>query len=82
MWLKLLNGAVPVVATGTFGGPIEKQADFIKKVYDTGASAVIAITSLLADADEPDTVFNDRVFELFDQTEKYSFGFLRMPGAL
>jgi 4-hydroxy-tetrahydrodipicolinate synthase len=77
--VETVDGAVPVVATGTFGGPIEKQADFIKRVYDAGTSAVIAITSLLADADEPDTVFNDRVFELFDQTEKIPLGFYECP---
>jgi 4-hydroxy-tetrahydrodipicolinate synthase len=77
--VETVDGAVPVVATGTFGGPIEKQADFIKRVYDTGTSAVIAITSLLADADEPDTALNDRVFELFDQTATIPLGFYECP---
>ncbi|WP_426581175.1 dihydrodipicolinate synthase family protein [Mucilaginibacter sp. R-33] len=77
--VETVDGAVPVVATGTFGGPIEKQADFIKKVYDTGTSAVIAITSLLADADEPDAVLNDRVFELFNHTENIPLGFYECP---
>src|SRR6185503_13621357 len=63
--INVANGAVPVVATGTFGGPVNKQADFVKKVNDTGTNAVILITSLLADEQEPDTVFNDRLFELF-----------------
>ncbi|WP_413669083.1 dihydrodipicolinate synthase family protein [Mucilaginibacter sp. Mucisp86] len=77
--VETVDGAVPVVATGTFGGPIEKQADFIKRVYDTGTSAVIAITSLLADANEPDTALNDRVFDLFDQTENIPLGFYECP---
>jgi 4-hydroxy-tetrahydrodipicolinate synthase len=77
--VETVDGAVPVVATGTFGGPIEKQADFIKRVYDTGTSAVIAITSLLAGADEPDTTLNDRVFELFDQTATIPLGFYECP---
>jgi len=77
--VETVDGTVPVVAAGTFGGPIEKQADFIKSVYDTGTSAVIAITGLLANADEPDTVFNDRVFELFDQTENIPLGFYECP---
>src|SRR5476651_1939310 len=33
--IKVADGNVPVVATGTFGGPISKQADFVKKVHDT-----------------------------------------------
>ncbi|WP_114938846.1 dihydrodipicolinate synthase family protein [Mucilaginibacter endophyticus] len=77
--VETVDGAVPVVATGTFGGPVEKQADFVKRVYDTGTSAVIVITSLLADANEPDAVFNDRVFDLFDQTKNIPLGFYECP---
>ncbi|WP_183559006.1 dihydrodipicolinate synthase family protein [Mucilaginibacter sp. SP1R1] len=77
--IKIVNGLVPVVATGTFGGPIVKQADFVKKVHDTGTAAVIAITSLLADEDEADEVLNDRVFDLFAQTPNIPLGFYECP---
>jgi 4-hydroxy-tetrahydrodipicolinate synthase len=77
--INVVNGAIPVVATGTFGGPITKQADFVKKVHDTGTAAVIAITSLLADENEPDAVLNDRVFELIDQTPGIPLGFYECP---
>ena len=42
--VKVVNGAVPVVAAGTFSTDILQQAEFIKKIYDTGIEAVIAIT--------------------------------------
>ena len=77
--IKVSGGAVPVVATGTFGGPISKQADFIKKVNDTGADAVILITGLLAAENESDAVFNDRVFDLFNQTGEIPLGFYECP---
>jgi 4-hydroxy-tetrahydrodipicolinate synthase len=77
--IKVANGAVPVVATGTFGGPIAAQVDFVKKVHDTGADAVIAITGLLADQNEPDVVFNDRVFELISQTPGIPLGLYECP---
>ena len=77
--IKTVNGAVPVVATGTFGGPVGQQADFVKKVHDTGTAAVIVITSLLADADEADTIFNYRVHELFDKTANIPLGFYECP---
>jgi 4-hydroxy-tetrahydrodipicolinate synthase len=77
--IKVVNGAVPVVATGTFGRPITQQADFVKKVNDTGVNAVIVITSLLADEGEPDNVFNDRVFELFNLTGNIPLGFYECP---
>lgn len=77
--VEVANGAVPVVATGTFGGPIAKQADFVKKVYDAGARAVILISGLLAEKDEADEVFNQRVMELFDLTGDIPLGFYECP---
>jgi len=77
--IKVVDGAVPVVATGTFGGPIAEQADFVKKVNDTGVKAVIVITSLLAQQNEPDTLFNDRVYELFNKTGDIPLGFYECP---
>ncbi|MBC6109221.1 dihydrodipicolinate synthase family protein [Pedobacter fastidiosus] len=77
--IKVVDGAVPVVATGTFGGAISKQADFVKEVSDQGVEAVIAITSLLADENESDDVFNDRVFDLLKQTHEIPIGFYECP---
>ena len=36
--VNVVGGEVPVIATGTFGGAIGKQADFVKKVHDTKSS--------------------------------------------
>jgi len=77
--IKVANGAVPVVATGTFEGAIDQQADFVKRVSDTGTDAVIVITGLLADEKETDEAFNDRVFRLFDKTEDIPLGFYECP---
>lgn len=77
--IKVVDGAVPVVATGTFGGGISKQADFVKEVSDAGVEAVIAITSLLADETDSDEIFNERVFDLLDQTDKIPLGFYECP---
>ncbi|WP_374163390.1 dihydrodipicolinate synthase family protein [Arcticibacter sp. MXS-1] len=77
--IKVVNGKVPVVATGTFGGEINKQADFVKRVHDTGTDAVIMISSLLAEENETDAVFNDRVFKLLDLTPGIPLGFYECP---
>lgn len=77
--IKIAGTAVPVVATGTFDGPVSKQADFIKRVRDTGADAVILITSLLAEKEEDNEVFEDRLFDLFNQTEDIPLGFYECP---
>ncbi|OCX53040.1 dihydrodipicolinate synthase family protein [Mucilaginibacter sp. PPCGB 2223] len=77
--IKVANGEVPVVATGTFEGTVDQQADFVKRVNDAGTDAVIAITGVLAAENESEKVFNDRVFELFDKTDKIPLGFYECP---
>jgi 4-hydroxy-tetrahydrodipicolinate synthase len=77
--VKTTNGSVPVVATGTFGGTISDQAQFVNRVYECGVQAVIAITGLLADSDDSDAVFNDRVFDLISQTNNVPLGFYECP---
>ena len=77
--VKIANGSVPVVATGTFGGTISDQAQFVNRVYDCGVQAVIAITGLLAASDDSDAVFNDRVFDLISQTNNVPLGFYECP---
>ncbi len=72
-------GRVPVVATGTFGGPIAQQADFVKRIYKTGIHAVIVITSLIAGEDESDAAFLDRMHQLIDQTDGIPLGFYECP---
>lgn len=77
--IKVVDGAVPVVATGTFGGAITKQADFVKRVHDTGTQAVIILNSLIAAEQESDEVFNERIFDLFKQTDNIPLGFYECP---
>ena len=50
-------GRVPVVASGTFGGAISKQAEFVKRMADTGVRAVTVIASELADMGESDDIW-------------------------
>lgn len=77
--LRVTNGAVPVVATGTFGGPIERQADFVKRMYDTGVDAVIVITNMLADETESPEVFDAAFEKLADVTQGIPLGFYECP---
>ena len=77
--LKVADGRVPVVAVGNFGKTIGKQADFVHKVYDTGVKAVIIVTSLIAEENESNEVFDERIFELLHLTEKIPLGFYECP---
>lgn len=72
-------GRVPVVATGTFGGPIEEQAEFVKRIYSTGIDAVIIITSLIAEENESDAVFLANAHKLISLTDEVPLGFYECP---
>lgn len=77
--VDVAGGAVPVVATGTFAGSLNEQADFVKQVYDAGTEAVIVITGLLAAQEESDAVFNERFHRLLDWTSGVPLGFYECP---
>jgi len=77
--VKVAKNTVPVVATGTFSTSLQQQADFIKKIYDTGTQAVIIITSMIADRHESDEIFDQRVFDLLDHTQNIPLGFYECP---
>lgn len=75
-----VNGrAVPVVAAGTFGGKIEEQADFVRRIYETGINAVIVLANMLAGEKDPDEVFNENMFRLMDLTDNIPLGFYECP---
>lgn len=77
--LNIAGESIPVVAAGTFGGSITKQADFIRRMYDTGVDAVIIITGMLAGEWETDEVFNHRLYKLLEATPGVSLGFYECP---
>lgn len=77
--VKRASGAVPVVATGTFGGTVTQQADFVRQMADTGVDAVVVITSLMAQADEPDETLLERMDALLQQTGSIPLGLYECP---
>lgn len=77
--VKAAGGAVPVFSTGTFSADGREQADFIKRIYDTGASAVIVISSILAAEDEPDALLDERMHDLLENTDEIPLGFYECP---
>jgi len=72
-------GRVPVVATGTFGGPLSDQAEFVKRIYDTGVQAVIVISGLIADESDLGEVFLKNALELISLTGNIALGFYECP---
>ncbi|WP_254412905.1 dihydrodipicolinate synthase family protein [Dyadobacter diqingensis] len=77
--VEQVAGRVPVVATGTFGGAIATQAEFVKRIYDTGVQAVIVISGLIAAEDESDEIFLKNALELIAATGDIPLGFYECP---
>jgi 4-hydroxy-tetrahydrodipicolinate synthase len=77
--VDVVAGQVPIVATGTFEGTIQQQADFTKKIYGTGIDAVILISGLLAKENDSDEVFVNNVHQLLDLTPGVPTGFYECP---
>lgn len=77
--VKEVAGVIPVFSTGTFGGPLTKQADFARRIHDTGVAAVVATTCMLAEENETDEVLLSRMHELLHLTGNIPFGFYECP---
>ncbi len=77
--VEKVNGRVPVVATGTFGEPLEDQARFVKEIYATGVESVIVITSLLAAETDDEATFRANVGKLLALTGDVPLGFYECP---
>ena len=77
--VKRVNSLVPVVATGTFGGPINQQAEFIRKIHDLGVSAVILISSQLADESDNESRLKDNLIKLMDHVNNIPLGLYECP---
>jgi 4-hydroxy-tetrahydrodipicolinate synthase len=77
--VKIAAGSIPVFSTGTFAKNPFEQAEFIKKLYDCGASAIVVITGLLATKDESDDILCDRMQKLMTLTSDIPLGFYECP---
>jgi len=77
--VKRVNGAVPVVATGSFGNTMEEKVEFTKKMYHTGINAVILITSHFATEKESDDILIDHFNRFFELTDNIPMGTYECP---
>ena len=77
--VKHVNGVVPVVATGSFGSTIFEQAEFAKKIHDTGINAVILITSHYAKKEESDDILLNNFERMLELTGNIPMGLYECP---
>ena len=77
--VQRVNGRVPVVATGTFGGRIEAQAEFIQQMADTGVDAVVVLPNQLAGVNDSDDILRHHFERLMALTEPIALGLYECP---
>lgn len=77
--VKRVNGAVPVVATGSFGDSLADKAAFTKQMYHTGINAVILITGHFAKAEESDDALISNFEKFFALTDNIPLGTYECP---
>ena len=77
--VNCVNGRVPIVATGSFGLTIEDKAEFTKKIFDSGISAVILITGHYANIDDGDDVLLRNFEKMFSLTGDIPLGMYECP---
>lgn len=77
--IQVVDGAVPVVSTGSFGGDFASQVDFIKKMSDTGVHSVILSTCIIAPEEQTDDQFENKFYEILNATTAINFGFYECP---
>jgi len=77
--VKRVKGAVPVVASGSFGQTLEAQAEFTRKMYHTGVNAVILITSHFAAEKEGDDALLHNLELFLKYTDNIPLGTYECP---
>ncbi len=76
---KKVNGRVPVVATGTFGGGITQTSEFIKKIYNAGVEAVVINTNQLNHRNDPEEDFKKQLEKMLNATDNIPLGLYECP---
>ena len=73
------DGRVPVVATGTFGGPVDRQAGFVRRMAETGVDAVVALTNQLCPQEAGEPVLRAALEQLVEATDPLPLGLYECP---
>ncbi len=72
-------GRAPVIAAGVFGGSLQSQAQFTRRLAEAGVAAVVLVVNQFAEADDPDAVWQAHVAEFLDQTAAVPLGLYECP---
>lgn len=77
--VKSAGGRIGVVASGTFGGALEYQAEFVTRMHATGVDAVVVIASQIVDEGADDRAWRDAAERLMELTDGVPLGIYECP---
>ncbi len=69
----------PVLATGTFGGPVNLQADSVRRTAEAGADIVVLLPNQLVSENEDDACLSERIDALAGMTGPIPLGLYECP---
>ena len=77
--VKQVNGRIPIVASGTFGGAMDLQAETVIKTAETGVDAVVALVCQIVPKDASDADWRREMERLLSLTGEIPFGLYECP---
>lgn len=72
-------GKIPVVSAGLPGYETKPVAAYVQRLMDTGAQAAVLMTNQVAEKEESDSLWRDRVETILNATGKVPFGAYEIP---
>lgn len=73
------DGRVPVIATGTFGRPLDDEAAFVRRMAETGVDAVVVNVAEMAEEDATAADWQAQVEALLERTDDVPLGLYECP---
>jgi 4-hydroxy-tetrahydrodipicolinate synthase len=78
--VKQADGRVPIVASGTFGGSPDIQAETVMKTAETGVDAVVALVCQIVPEEASDVEWKSEMERLLVLTGEVPIGLYECPG--
>ena len=76
---RRVEGKVEVIATGTFGGTMQQQADFVRQMAQTGVVAVVCLVNQIAEQSQSDEQWKNNAEVLLKKTDNIPLGLYECP---
>lgn len=77
--VKCVEGRVPVVASGTFGGSMDMQVASVNKMAATGVDAVVVLVNQMVEQQHSDKDWQRQVARLLEKTVDVPLGLYECP---